>query len=185
MWVQVALHFLVLPLFILVVSRRIFRAFLKMSKEDEVVCSQRFNRAIIAITFVYGGFTTIVQAYDANISIATTHDSAVYWIWGTIVFYVFDCILLAVYRQFNVSMWIHHLLAISLFYTSVAFDKGHVGCMIALLAEALVPWGFLLFFFRAMQWTFSLWFQLVFFFFFFSYLSFLSGVLWRNDHSQL
>ena len=68
-------------------------------------------------------------------------------------YYVLDCCVLAVSRQFNFSMWLHHLAAIGIFSSSLVTNTGHAGCMHALLAELLVPWGFLLFYFRAIRAT--------------------------------
>jgi hypothetical protein len=67
--------------------------------------------------------------------------------------------LLAYYGQWNVSMWVHHFAATVLFVSSVMAGSSHSGCVYALLAEALVPWGFMLFYLRAVQWTESRLFQ--------------------------
>merc|ERR1711916_233168 len=54
-----------------------------------------------------------------------------------------------VYRDWNVSMWAHHVAAIGLMVYCWVAETSHGGCLYALLGEALVPWGFTLFYLRA------------------------------------
>jgi hypothetical protein len=157
------LHFLILPIAIIALSRVAFRVVFGVSKEDELVLSQRFTRACIAVSFVYGGASTLMKIsaeHDVSSILGAAHPAAVYWLVGTIMFYTFDCLMLAWYRQWVVSMWVHHFMAIVLFSFGLISGKGHGGCVCALLAEALVPWGFLLFFLRARQDT-GFFFQIV------------------------
>jgi hypothetical protein len=98
-------------------------------------------------------FQTLVTVPGFAFGLRNVHPAAVYWLEGTAVFYVFDCVLLAYYGQWNVSMWVHHFAATVLFVSSLKAGSSHSGCVYALLAEALVPWGFLLFYLRAVQWT--------------------------------
>lgn len=98
----VILHFVLFPCFLLVASRLVFRLVLKLSPEDQVVLSQRFTRACIAVTLVAGGFKSLQAIFESNppggFSLAVYHPAAVYWTVGTVVYYIFDCLLLVVYR---------------------------------------------------------------------------------------
>ncbi len=168
------LHFAVLPAVLFLVMREVFRRTHKVSADDEVVLAQRFTRACVAVTLVFGGIKvrpqmscatsltcsqTLVTIPGFAYGMRNVHPAAVYWLEGTAVFYVLDCVLLAFYGQWNVSMWIHHFCAVVLFVSSLAAGSSYSGCVYALLAEALVPWGFLLFYLRAVQWTESTLFQ--------------------------
>lgn len=154
-------HFLVVPALVYVVSRLVLRLTHDLSLDDQVVLGQRFTRACIAVSFVYGGFTSLWRIPGFWGSLVASDVRSHYWLQGTVVFYVLDCALLVVYRQWNGSMWMHHMLAIVLFGATLGNRSGDAGCMVALLAEALVPWGFLLFYLRAVDATHSAFFTVV------------------------
>jgi hypothetical protein len=86
--IAIAVHFLLVPCVILVLSRRLFR-WMNVGVEDELVLSQRFNRACVAVTFVYGGASSLLQISRevSNITLGTAHASADYWF--VIIFFFF------------------------------------------------------------------------------------------------
>lgn len=160
---QALLHFAICPALLFIVSRRVLRKSHKLTAEDVVVLAQRFTRACVAVSLVFGAVRTLVNSTSPDFawSLLGTDPLARYWLEGTVLFYALDCVLLVFYNQWNFAMWLHHIFAILLFSVSLRQNMAFSGCIYSLLAEALVPWGFLLFYLRAVQMTRTLWFKVV------------------------
>lgn len=128
---------------------------------DSVVLGQRAARAVVAISFVLGALRCLltIPGFASNLLLA--HPMSAFWVRAVVIYYIFDCCVLLFFRQWNLAMWAHHFAAIGLFSFAWATDQGASGCMYALLAEAIVPWGFLLFYLRARGNTRSLLFKIV------------------------
>jgi len=69
--------------------------------------------------------------------------------------------LLALNRYKGFDMWLHHALAISIFAVILVSNTGGSGGMLVLMGEALVPWGFFLFYFKTTNIRDSVWFRTV------------------------
>lgn len=136
------------PFLIYVAARTFFRRTHSLEPSAVDVVSQRFTRACMALYFVSGAARLLSDAGFRS-SLLEASEASSYWVQGTLVFYSFDCLLLMLYKQWQPSMWAHHAAALALFSFAHISHKGHSGCMLALLAEMLVPFGFSLFYLRA------------------------------------
>jgi len=67
---------------------------------------------------------------------------------GTVIYYIFDSVLLAAAKSKAYDLWIHHITAITFFSCFLLSGLGESGGMYILLAEVLVPTGFALFYLK-------------------------------------
>jgi hypothetical protein len=135
------------------ITERLVNLFLRRTHKrlkdgDVSQLSQRFTRAFIASNLVQGAVRTILS--DPNFSFLSTYrsSSAQYYTLGTLIYYVFDTGLLAVQRSKAYDLWIHHISAILFSSIFLSTQSSETGWMLLLIAESLVPWGFLLFYFK-------------------------------------
>ncbi len=116
-----------------IVNWLLLRTHKKLKFEDINTLSQRFTRAFIALNLVQGAIRTIVKE-ASTITFLSNYRSfdAQYYTLGTLIYYVFDTLLLAVQRSKSYDLWMHHLAAIlfsSLFLTQVSTPSQEVhGC---------------------------------------------------------
>ena len=117
-----------------------------LSAADRGVLSQRFARAVVALLLAQGGARAMLA--QGRMTMRGTTEVGQYYMLGCVVFYIFDSYLLWKQRARTYDLWVHHILAIlqySYFLWAQVSEFG--GCM-ALQTEFLVPWGFMLFYFK-------------------------------------
>ncbi len=148
--VQAAVHFVGAPVFVERVARVfLLRTHTNISEADVRVLSQRLGRALMALNLVQGATRTLaLPAHQDVWSMWTTTSLGQYYMLGTVFFYIFDCVLLSMQKAPNYDLWIHHIAAVGLFGYSIANKVSEMGSMLILFSELLVPWGFLLFYFK-------------------------------------
>ena len=120
----------------------------ELSVEDSSMLSQRATRAIVASSLLLGAWSTFPHSSWADNVFLGSCYTAQYMMMGTVLYYAFDCVVLIGARDFNRTMWMHHLSAMGLFLTFSYSGLGHGGAMYVLLSEGLVPWGFALFYLK-------------------------------------
>lgn len=148
-WLACGVQFVGLPF----VVERGMRWFLSrthgaLSGPDKAVLSQRATRAIVALSLAAGALTVLTSPPHASLDVLATSDLGSYLELGTVVYYCFDTLLLAAQRSTSYDLWAHHFFAIGSFAYMLASGAGEQGAMFILLCETLVPWGFLLFYFK-------------------------------------
>ena len=156
------LRFVALPLAVFAASR----IFLRLSRhrfppQTEIAVAQRAARAVVAMILAIGAVDALRSNPDYCFQLALARPETTWLIHGTLIFYLYDCVMLAMYAQWEGSMWGHHFAALALFSFSSLMEIGHGGCIMALLGEFLVPWGFMLFYLRALGSTKSTIFKFV------------------------
>ncbi len=143
------LQFVALPAVIERVGRVFFeRTHTQLAPADRAVLSQRLARAVMALNLVQGAARTMVQPVHRDLGIWSKSSLGQYYMLGTVLFYSFDSVLLAAQRAKTYDLWLHHLIAVGTFAYYLATGVSEMGAMCVLLSEMLVPWGFLLFYFK-------------------------------------
>ncbi len=143
------LHFVALPAVIERVARVFFeRTHKHMSAADRAVLSQRLGRAFMALNLVQGAARAMAQPVHRDLGLWSSSPLGRYYMLGTVLFYVFDSVLLGVQRSTSYDLWIHHAMAVVSFCYYLHYRISEMGGMIVLLSEMLVPWGFMLFYFK-------------------------------------
>jgi hypothetical protein len=126
----------------------IARTHQNITPADVAVLSQRFMRATVALTLVQGAARTLAQPEHAVFNIFEKTALGQYYMLGTVIFYLFDSVLLGLQRATTYDLWVHHLIAIGLYSYYLARGVSEMGGMLTLFSEILVPWGFMLFYFK-------------------------------------
>jgi hypothetical protein len=143
------LQFVALPAVIERVGRLFFeRTHAKLAAADRAVLSQRLGRAVMALNLVQGAARTMIQPVHRDLTIWSRSPLGQYYMLGTVLFYSFDTLLLAAQRAKTLDLWVHHLIAVGSFSYYLYRGVSEMGAMCVLLSELLVPWGFLLFYFK-------------------------------------
>jgi hypothetical protein len=142
-------QFIVLPGVFERVMQVVFRrTHARLTEKQVLVLSQRVTRAFVALRMVQGAPRVLLLPAHKEWDVFAHSELGRYYCMGTAIYYVFDCVLLLTQKSYAVDMWIHHLLAIGTFSLFAYSGIGEQGGMLTLLCEALVPWGFLLFYFK-------------------------------------
>lgn len=143
------LQFVALPAVIERLGRVFFdRTHTGLAPADRAVLSQRLARAVMALNLVQGAVRTMTQPVHRDLTIWSRSPLGQYYMLGTVLFYTFDSLLLAVQRAKTYDIWLHHLIAVGSFSYYLYREVSEMGAMCVLLSELLVPWGFLLFYFK-------------------------------------
>lgn len=152
---QCAVQFIAVPALLeRTVNFVLKRTHTHLNAADAGQLSQRFTRAWIALSLVQGAARVIVG--DPNFSALSSYRSldAQYYTFGTLIYYVLDTAILAIQRSPAYDLWIHHLAAVGFSSAFLATTHSEGGWMLLCLCEALVPWGFQLFYFKARECSF-------------------------------
>ena len=117
--------------------------------ETEIIVAQRLARAVVAVILVYNAASALLRIPGFVHQMALADESTLPLMMGTVAFYLYDSVMLVIYSQWELTMWLHHLAALGLYAFATVYNVAHSGLCMALLGEALVPWGFMLFYLRA------------------------------------
>ena len=125
----------------------------RLSSAECAVLSQRFTRAVTALSLAQGAVRVLLSKEHASLDALIVSPLGQYYVLGTVVYYLFDSLLLALQKSTQYDIWLHHFFAIVSFSFILFSQAGEQGAMWVLLCETLVPWGFLLFYFKLTKLT--------------------------------
>jgi len=113
------------------------------------VC-QRFVRANFAMILAVGGIRSLLFAQwnTPNDVLHNTSPVARFYLAGVVYFYIYDSIVLILFRNKDWTLYMHHFTAMLLWGLCLIDGLLHYYLTIILMFEFLVPFGFCLFFFK-------------------------------------